>query len=149
MVTYIKTSSSSVHHYFDICNDFGKLECPVKLKCILCLVRSYNAILYVWHSKLSNFYFQTIRHYLDPLWHQLGAKTKSLVQDLKVLRTLLLYLTQYDCVTFLNLLESLKASEKAFGENSGKYGIAIQVNAWNSAMLMFLIIIPKHMKVSN
>ncbi|NWR65738.1 XPF endonuclease, partial [Bucorvus abyssinicus] len=62
---------------------------------------------------------KTIRHYLDPLWHQLGAKTKSLVQDLKILRTLLLYLTQYDCVTFLNLLESLKASEKAFGENSG------------------------------
>ncbi|NWX95599.1 XPF endonuclease, partial [Nothoprocta ornata] len=62
---------------------------------------------------------KTIRHYLDPLWHQLGAKTKSLVQDLKVLRTLLQYLTQYDCVTFLNLLESLKASEKAFGENSG------------------------------
>ncbi|XP_035195548.1 DNA repair endonuclease XPF isoform X2 [Oxyura jamaicensis] len=61
----------------------------------------------------------TIRHYLDPLWHQLGAKTKSLVQDLKILRTLLQYLTQYDCVTFLNLLESLKASEKAFGENSG------------------------------
>ncbi|OPJ79432.1 DNA repair endonuclease XPF [Patagioenas fasciata monilis] len=62
---------------------------------------------------------KTIRHYLDPLWHQLGAKTKSLVQDLKILRTLLLYLTQYDCITFLNLLESLKASEKAFGENSG------------------------------
>uniref|UniRef100_A0ACB8FKS8 DNA repair endonuclease XPF n=1 Tax=Sphaerodactylus townsendi TaxID=933632 RepID=A0ACB8FKS8_9SAUR len=61
----------------------------------------------------------TIRHYLDPLWHQLGAKTKSLVQDLKILRTLLQYLTQYDCVTFLNLLESLRASEKAFGQNSG------------------------------
>ena len=45
--------------------------------------------------------FQTIRHYLDPLWHQLGAKTKSLVQDLKILRTLLQYLSQYDCVTFL------------------------------------------------
>ncbi|KAL8175201.1 UNVERIFIED_CONTAM: DNA repair endonuclease XPF [Gekko kuhli] len=62
---------------------------------------------------------KTIRHYLDPLWHQLGAKTKSLVQDLKILRTLLQYLTQYDCVTFLNLLESLRASEKAFGQNSG------------------------------
>ncbi|KAL7979151.1 hypothetical protein Chor_015175 [Crotalus horridus] len=34
-----------------------------------------------------------IRHYLDPLWHQLGSKTKSLVQDLKILRTLLQYLT--------------------------------------------------------
>ncbi|XP_008828127.1 DNA repair endonuclease XPF [Nannospalax galili] len=62
---------------------------------------------------------KTIRHYLDPLWHQLGAKTKSLVQDLKILRTLLQYLSQYDCVTFLSLLESLKATEKAFGQNSG------------------------------
>ncbi|CAI5792204.1 DNA repair endonuclease XPF [Podarcis lilfordi] len=62
---------------------------------------------------------KTIRHYLDPLWHQLGSKTKTLVQDLKILRTLLQYLTQYDCVTFLNLLESLRASEKAFGQNSG------------------------------
>ncbi|KAM4024933.1 DNA repair endonuclease XPF-like isoform 2-T2 [Anomaloglossus baeobatrachus] len=61
---------------------------------------------------------KTIRHYLDPLWHQLGAKTKSLVQDLKILRTLLQYLSQYDCVTFLNLLESMRASEKAFGQNS-------------------------------
>ncbi|XP_059549191.1 DNA repair endonuclease XPF isoform X2 [Myotis daubentonii] len=61
---------------------------------------------------------KTIRHYLDPLWHQLGAKTKSLVQDLKILRTLLQYLSQYDCITFLNLLESLRATEKAFGQNS-------------------------------
>uniref|UniRef100_UPI003AAE2E89 DNA repair endonuclease XPF-like n=1 Tax=Centroberyx gerrardi TaxID=166262 RepID=UPI003AAE2E89 len=61
----------------------------------------------------------TIRHYLDPLWHQLGVKTKALVQDLKVLRVLLLYLTQYDCVTFLNLLESLRSSQKNFGCNSG------------------------------
>ncbi|XP_016051705.1 PREDICTED: DNA repair endonuclease XPF [Miniopterus natalensis] len=62
---------------------------------------------------------KTIRHYLDPLWHQLGAKTKSLVQDLKILRTLLQYLSQYDCITFLSLLESLRATEKAFGQNSG------------------------------
>ncbi|XP_073071646.1 DNA repair endonuclease XPF isoform X2 [Manis javanica] len=61
---------------------------------------------------------KTIRHYLDPLWHQLGAKTKSLVQDLKILRTLLQYLSQYDCITFLKLLESLRATEKAFGQNS-------------------------------
>uniref|UniRef100_A0AAQ5YQ23 DNA repair endonuclease XPF n=1 Tax=Amphiprion ocellaris TaxID=80972 RepID=A0AAQ5YQ23_AMPOC len=63
--------------------------------------------------------YLTIRHYLDPLWHQLGAKTKALVQDLKVLRVLLLYLTQYDCVTFLDLLESLRFSQKNFGSNSG------------------------------
>ncbi|KAJ8363860.1 hypothetical protein SKAU_G00126910 [Synaphobranchus kaupii] len=70
-------------------------------------------------STLGTAFEKTIRHYLDPLWHQLGARTKSLVQDLKILRTLLLYLTQYDCVTFLNLLESLRSSQKAFGSNSG------------------------------
>ncbi|NP_001305340.2 DNA repair endonuclease XPF [Gallus gallus] len=90
--------------------------CLRELKC-------YNPALEVEDLSLENAlgkaFDKTIRHYLDPLWHQLGAKTKSLVQDLKILRTLLQYLTQYDCVTFLNLLESLKASEKAFGENSG------------------------------
>ncbi|XP_021266875.1 DNA repair endonuclease XPF [Numida meleagris] len=86
-------------------------------------LKRYNPALEVEDLSLENAigkaFDKTIRHYLDPLWHQLGAKTKSLVQDLKILRTLLHYLTQYDCVTFLNLLESLKASEKAFGENSG------------------------------
>ncbi|NWQ63050.1 XPF endonuclease, partial [Neopipo cinnamomea] len=86
-------------------------------------LKRYNPVLEVEDLSLENAigkpFDKTIRHYLDPLWHQLGAKTKSLVQDLKILRTLLLHLTQYDCVTFLNLLESLKASEKAFGENSG------------------------------
>ncbi|XP_045925657.1 DNA repair endonuclease XPF isoform X2 [Micropterus dolomieu] len=70
-------------------------------------------------NTLGNAFDKTIHHYLDPLWHQLGAKTKALVQDLKVLRVLLLYLTQYDCVTFLNLLESLRSSQKIFGSNSG------------------------------
>ncbi|XP_066520593.1 DNA repair endonuclease XPF [Hoplias malabaricus] len=70
-------------------------------------------------NTLGNAFEKTIRHYLDPLWHQLGAKTKSLVQDLKILRTLLLYLTQYDCVTFLNLLESLRSSQKNLGSITG------------------------------
>ncbi|XP_029954633.1 DNA repair endonuclease XPF [Salarias fasciatus] len=70
-------------------------------------------------NTLGNAFEKTIRHYLDPLWHQLGAKTKALVQDLKVLRVLLLYLTQYDCITFLNLLESLRSSQKMFGANAG------------------------------
>ncbi|XP_061563700.1 DNA repair endonuclease XPF isoform X2 [Cololabis saira] len=70
-------------------------------------------------NTLGNEFEKTLRHYLDPLWHQLGAKTKALVQDIKVLRVLLLYLTQYDCVTFLNLLESLHSNQKIFGSNSG------------------------------
>lgn len=88
-------------------NPYGKYGC-VKKSHIENILTTVNCIL-----------FQTIRHYLDPLWHQLGAKTKSLVQDLKILRTLLQYLSQYDCVTFLNLLESLRATEKVFGQNSG------------------------------
>ncbi|XP_054866764.1 DNA repair endonuclease XPF-like [Amphiprion ocellaris] len=75
--------------------------------------------LYLWPSSVCFTPIQTIRHCLDPLWHQLGAKTKALVQDLKVLRVLLLYLTQYDCVTFFDLLESLRSSQKNFGSNSG------------------------------
>ncbi|XP_003802775.1 DNA repair endonuclease XPF [Otolemur garnettii] len=90
--------------------------CLKELKC-------HNPSLEVEDMSLENAigkpFDKTIRHYLDPLWHQLGAKTKSLVQDLKILRTLLQYLSQYDCVTFLNLLESLRATEKAFGQNSG------------------------------
>uniref|UniRef100_A0AAY4AT46 ERCC4 domain-containing protein n=1 Tax=Denticeps clupeoides TaxID=299321 RepID=A0AAY4AT46_9TELE len=86
-------------------------------------LKRYNPTLEVEDLSLENTlgtsFEKTVRHYLDPLWHQLGAKTKSLVQDLKVLRTLLLYLTQYDCVTFLNLLESLHSSQKTFGSNSG------------------------------
>uniref|UniRef100_A0A3B3D8G6 DNA repair endonuclease XPF n=1 Tax=Oryzias melastigma TaxID=30732 RepID=A0A3B3D8G6_ORYME len=86
-------------------------------------LKRYNPTLEVedlsLENTLGNAFEKTIRHYLDPLWHQLGAKTKALVHDLKVLRVLLLYLTQYDCVTFLNLLESLRSSQKIFSTNSG------------------------------
>uniref|UniRef100_A0A8C4QG17 DNA repair endonuclease XPF n=1 Tax=Eptatretus burgeri TaxID=7764 RepID=A0A8C4QG17_EPTBU len=70
-------------------------------------------------NAIGNAFDKTIRLQLDPVWHTLGAKTRSLVQDLRVLRTLLLCLTQYDAVTFLSLLESLWSSHKAFGQNSG------------------------------
>ncbi|XP_077595383.1 DNA repair endonuclease XPF [Stigmatopora nigra] len=72
-------------------------------------------------NTLTNAFDKTVGHYLDPLWHQLGAKTKTLVKDLKSLRVLLLQLTQYDCVTFLNLLESLRTSQKNFGHNSSEW----------------------------
>lgn len=84
------------------------------------LYASLYVVVFVKCEILKDSLIQTIRHYLDPLWHQLGAKTKALVHDLKVLRVLSLYLTQYDCVTFLNLLESLRSSQKNFGSNSGK-----------------------------
>uniref|UniRef100_UPI00398F8A73 DNA repair endonuclease XPF n=1 Tax=Pristiophorus japonicus TaxID=55135 RepID=UPI00398F8A73 len=86
-------------------------------------LKRYNPSLDVEDLSLENAvgrsFEKALCYYLDPVWHQLGVKTKSLVQDLKILRTLLQYLTQYDCVTFLNLLESLRATEKDFGQNSG------------------------------
>ena len=60
-----------------------------------------------------------VRTQLDPLWNILSAKTRQLVADLKTLRQVLRYLTQYDCVTFYNLVNSIRSSEKAFGQNTG------------------------------
>uniref|UniRef100_A0A131XY24 DNA repair endonuclease XPF n=1 Tax=Ixodes ricinus TaxID=34613 RepID=A0A131XY24_IXORI len=49
-----------------------------------------------------------IKFQLDPIWHQLGAKTRHLVSDIKTLRTILQYLTQYDSVTFYSLVKSVR-----------------------------------------
>ncbi|XP_075908980.1 DNA repair endonuclease XPF isoform X1 [Petromyzon marinus] len=70
-------------------------------------------------NAVSGAFDKTVRLQLDPVWHTLSWRTRALVQDLKLLRLLLLYLTQYDAVTFLGLLESLRSSQKAFGQNSG------------------------------
>lgn len=62
---------------------------------------------------------QVIRLQLDPVWHQLGSKTRQLVADLKTLRLILKHLTQYDCVTFYNLVNSIRTNEKTFDQNAG------------------------------
>jgi len=38
---------------------------------------------------------KVIRTHLDPIWHQLGAKTKQIVADLKTLRIILEYIYVY------------------------------------------------------
>nr|CAG4643819.1 EOG090X03DI [Lepidurus arcticus] len=55
---------------------------------------------------------------LEPVWHQLSSRTKQLVADLKTLRTILLSLTQYDCITFYNVLNSFRTTEQAL-QSSG------------------------------
>lgn len=60
-----------------------------------------------------------LRMQLDPIGHQLSFKTKQIVADLKTLRLVLEFLTQYDCVNFYSMVNSLKSSEKAFGSNAG------------------------------
>ncbi|XP_045159646.2 DNA repair endonuclease XPF-like isoform X1 [Mercenaria mercenaria] len=70
-------------------------------------------------NAISKSFDQMIRLQLDPVWHQLGPKTKQLVSDIKTLRLILGHLTQYDCVTFYNMVNSVRTSEKTFGQNTG------------------------------
>ena len=44
-----------------------------------------------------------VKSQLEPVWNQLGSKPKQLISDIKTLRLLLYYLTQYDCITFYKM----------------------------------------------
>ncbi|KAH6911198.1 hypothetical protein BKA70DRAFT_1269689 [Coprinopsis sp. MPI-PUGE-AT-0042] len=59
----------------------------------------------------SNAYFRSfdliVRRQLDPVWHKVGPRTKQLVNDLGVLRRLLVYLLTYDALQFHAYLETL------------------------------------------
>ncbi|CAL1528126.1 unnamed protein product [Lymnaea stagnalis] len=70
-------------------------------------------------NALSKSFEMIIRLQLEPIWHLLSARTRQLVADLKTLRLILRHLTQYDCVTFFSLVQSIRESERAFGQNTG------------------------------
>ncbi|XP_076352632.1 DNA repair endonuclease XPF-like [Tachypleus tridentatus] len=59
-------------------------------------------------NAISRSFDKIIKFQLDPIWHQLGPKTRRLVADLKTLRRILETLTQHDSVTFYSLLKSTK-----------------------------------------
>ena len=61
-------------------------------------------------NSLTNSFDKILKIQLDPYWNQLTSKAKQLVADLKILRTLMGYLTQYDCITFYNFLQSLRSN---------------------------------------
>lgn len=63
-------------------------------------------------------YDKTLHAQLEPHWNQLNKKTKTLAADLKVLRTILAYLTQYDCVTFFDFIESLRLTQTSSSRDS-------------------------------
>ena len=63
-------------------------------------------------NSLNKSFDRMLRNQLDTIWNELASRTKELVSDIRVLRTLLSYLTQYDCVTFYNFLETLKNNER-------------------------------------
>ena len=70
-------------------------------------------------NSLGRSFDRSVRVQLDPFWNQLSFKTKQLVNDLRALRVLLQALSQYDCVTFLSLLQTFSGGEKAFEKNPG------------------------------
>lgn len=70
-------------------------------------------------KSLASSFDRSVRAQLDPVWNQIGSKTKNLVKDLRALRSLLRGLSQYDCVTFLKTVENLCENEKSFGKNTG------------------------------
>jgi len=66
---------------------------------------------FILENALNPSFDRMLKVQLDPNWNELAGRTKELVSDIKVLRTLLMYLTQYDCVTFFNFLEALRNNE--------------------------------------
>nr|CAG4641558.1 EOG090X03DI [Eurycercus lamellatus] len=64
-------------------------------------------------NALSKCFRKIIKFQLEPVWHQLSGKTKQLIEDLGTLRTILVSLTQYDCVTFNVVVKSLQTTEQA------------------------------------
>ncbi|XP_073977243.1 DNA repair endonuclease XPF mei-9 isoform X2 [Rhodnius prolixus] len=62
-------------------------------------------------NALSKTFYKLLQVQLDPVWNQLNAKTKQLICDLKTLRTVIVALTQSDCVRLHKLLLSLRSKE--------------------------------------
>ena len=78
-----------------------------------CLVelRTHNASVDVSQFTLENSLFKSfdtiVRMQLDPVWHKTSRRTKALVADLQTLRKLLNFLVSYDCVTYLEYIETV------------------------------------------
>lgn len=64
-------------------------------------------------NALGRTFHKVLQTELDPIWHQLSWKTKQLVADIKTLRTILTYLTQYDCISFHAFVSALRTTENA------------------------------------
>jgi DNA excision repair protein ERCC-4 len=59
-----------------------------------------------------------IRRLMAPVWHRVSNKSKTLLADMKLLRRLLDYLLQYDCVSFNSFLETVITSECITSRNN-------------------------------
>ncbi len=71
-----------------------------------------------------------IRRQLDPVWHRLSPKTKTLVSDLSTLRQLLSYLLSYDSITFLQHCETILAASSGGPSGGAGLGRAERQSPW-------------------
>lgn len=69
-------------------------------------------------NSLTRSFDKLLKYELDPHWNQLSNRTKQLISDIRILRVILSYLTQYDCVTFYNFLNSLRTSVSESAKNN-------------------------------
>lgn len=53
-----------------------------------------------------------LRKQFEPVWYQLSPKTKRIIDDINILRRLLFALTDEDCVSFSELVDSVRQSVK-------------------------------------
>ncbi|KAL9101201.1 MAG: hypothetical protein Q9163_003519 [Psora crenata] len=53
-----------------------------------------------------------VRRQLDPIWHRVSYRTRQIVNDLSVLRSLLHALLTYDCVSFNKYLDTILAAHQ-------------------------------------
>ena len=72
-------------------------------------------------NAISKSFHKTLQQELEPIWHQLSWKTKQLVSDMKTLRSILMHLTNYDCITFYSFVSALRTTE--FAMKSGGWMI--------------------------
>ncbi|CAO3677620.1 unnamed protein product [Rhizopus microsporus] len=90
-------------------------QCLVEcMEATLAELRRTNPHVDVGEFTIENSFFKSfdviVRRQLDPMWHRLSPASKQLVDDLKILRQLLGYLTSYDCVTFYSFMETVIAA---------------------------------------
>ncbi|KAG0182633.1 hypothetical protein DFQ29_002965 [Apophysomyces sp. BC1021] len=101
------------------------VEC---LETTLAEVRRLNSTVDAQDFTVENSLFKSfdtiIRRQLDPVWHRVSPATKQFVNDLHVLRNLLEYLMNYDCVSFYSFIEAILAS------NTGMEGKQVRQSQW-------------------
>ncbi|KAK4055410.1 DNA repair protein RAD16 [Microbotryomycetes sp. JL221] len=88
------------------------LEC---MELTLSEIKRSNTYLEVEEFTVENALFRSfeslVRRQLEPVWHKVGPRTRSYVNDLSTLRKLQNYLLSFDSIQFLRYIETLLSSQ--------------------------------------